>query len=143
LNVAGRLKRGVPIASAQAQMTLVGERFRAAHGQWMDKEESVAVVSMRDATTGDVRTALLVLSGAVALVLLIACANVANLLLARGAGRQRELAIRSAMGADRGRVVRQLLTESVLLSGCGGLLGLALGAWGVRALLLLVPGNIP
>jgi putative ABC transport system permease protein len=143
LNVAGRLKPGVTVAAAQAQMKLVGDRFRKANPKWMDPEESVAVVPMRDATTGEVRTALLVLFGAVALVLLIACANVANLLLARAAGRQRELAIRSAMGAARGRVIRQLLTESVLLAGCGGILGLALGVVGVRGLLLLVPGDIP
>ena len=143
LNIAGRLKPGITAAAAEARMKIIGEQFRKANPKWMDANESVAVVPMRDATTGDVRTALLVLFGAVALVLLIACANVANLLLARSAGRQRELAIRSAMGADRSRVVRQLLTESVLLAGCGGLLGLALGAWGVRGLLLLVPGNIP
>ena len=143
LNVAGRLKPGVTVAGAQAQMKIVGEQFRKANPKWMDPEEGVAVVPMRDATTGEVRTALLVLFGAVALVLLIACANVANLLLARAAGRQRELAIRSAVGANRGRVVRQLLTESVLLAGCGGMLGLGLGAAGVRGLLLLVPGNIP
>ena len=143
LNVAGRLKPGVTVAAAQAQMKIVGEQFRKANPKWMDDEESVAVVPMRDATTGEVKTALLVLFGAVALVLLIACANVANLLLARAAGRQRELAIRSAMGADRRRVVRQLLTESVLLAGVGGILGLLLGAAGVRALLLLVPGDIP
>ena len=143
LNVAARLKPGVTVAAAKAQMKVVGERFRKLNPKWMDAEESVAVVPMREATTGEVRTALLVLFGAVALVLLIACANVANLLLARAAGRQRELAIRSAMGAGRARVVRQLLTESVLLAGCGGILGLALGAWGVRGLLLLTPGNIP
>ena len=143
LNVAGRLKPGVTVAGAQAQMKIVGEQFRKANPKWMDAEEGVAVVPMRDATTGEVRTALLVLFGAVALVLLIACANVANLLLARAAGRQRELAIRSAVGANRGRVVRQLLTESVLLAGCGGMLGLGLGVAGVRGLLLLVPGNIP
>ena len=143
LNVAGRLKPGVTVAAAQAQMKVVGEQFRKANPKWMDAEESVAVVPMRDATTGEVRTALLVLFGAVALVLLIACANVANLLLARAAGRHRELAIRAAVGANRGRVIRQLLTESVLLAGCGGILGLGLGAAGVRGLLLLVPGNIP
>lgn len=143
LSVAGRLKPAVSVAAAQAQMKIVGDQFRKANPKWMDTEESVAVVPMRDAATGEVRTALLVLFGAVALVLLIACANVANLLLARAAGRQRELAIRSAMGADRLRVVRQLLTESVLLAGCGGLLGLAVGVAGVRGLLLLVPGDIP
>ena len=143
LNVAGRLKPGVTVGAAQAQMKVVGEQFRKANPKWMDAEESVAVVPMRDATTGEVRTALLVLFGAVALVLLIACANVANLLLARAAGRHRELAIRAAVGANRGRVIRQLLTESVLLAGCGGILGLGLGAAGVRGLLLLVPGNIP
>jgi predicted permease len=143
LNVAARLKPGVTVAAAQAQMKIVGEQFRKANPKWMDADENVGVVPMRDATTGEVKTALLVLFGAVALVLLIACANVANLLLARAAGRQRELAIRSAMGANRGRVVRQLLTESVLLAGCGGIVGLGLGALGVRGLLLLVPGNIP
>jgi predicted permease len=143
LSVAGRLKPAVTVAAAQAEMKVIGEQFRKTNPKWMDEEESVSVVSMRDALGGEVRTALLILAGAVALVLLIACANVANLLLARAAGRQRELAIRSAMGADRWRVGRQLLTESVLLAIVGGALGLALGAWGVRVLLLFVPGNIP
>ncbi len=124
-------------------MKAIGEQFRKEYPKSMGATEGIAVVPMRDALVGDVRMALLVLSGAVALVLLIACANVAGLLLARASGRQRELAIRAAVGATRGRVVRQMLTESVVLAGMGGILGFALGAWGVRALLALVPGNLP
>ena len=143
LAVAARLKRGVTVASAQAQMKLVADRFRQAHPKLMDKNESVAVVPMRDGMVRDAKTPLYVLLGAVALVLLIASANVANLLLARAASRQREMAIRAAIGASRVRVLRQLLTESLLLAGLGGALGFALGTWGVRTLLLLVPGSIP
>ncbi len=143
LSAAARLKPGVSIEQARAEMKLAGERFRRMNPKWMNKGESVAVISMREAMVRDVKTALLVLVGAVAFVLLIACANVANLLLARGASRQKELAIRAAVGASRWRVVRQLLTESILLSGLGGIFGFILGAWGVRSLLLLVPGNIP
>ncbi len=143
LSVAARLKPGVTLDAARAEMKLRGEEFRRMFPVWMDKAESVAVMPMREAMVGDVKTALFILLGAVAFVLLIACANVANLLLARAAARQKELAIRSALGAGRWRIVRQLLTESVILSGLGGLLGFLLGAWGVRALLLVVPGNIP
>lgn len=143
LLVAGRLKPGVTVAQAKAEMRVVGERFRAANPKWMDKRETVGVTPLRDAIVGPVRTALLILVGAVAFVLLIACANVANLLLARAAARQRELAVRAAIGASRGRVLRQLLTESVLLAVLGGALGFVLGSWGVRGLLALSPGDIP
>jgi putative ABC transport system permease protein len=143
LMVAGRLKPGVTIASAQAAMKIAGERFRQANPKWMDKTESVGVVPFQDAMVGDVRLPLLILLGAVGFVLLIACANVANLQLARAATRQREMAIRTAIGANRWRIVRQLLTESVLLGLGGGALGFLIGALGMRALLAIAPGDLP
>jgi putative ABC transport system permease protein len=143
LQAAARLRPGVSIWRAQEEMHAVGERFRHIYPDYMDKTESIAVVSMRDAIVGNIGKTLYVLFGAVALVLLIACTNVANLLLARSGSRHRELAIRAALGASRWRVIRQLLIENVLLSTVGGFLGLTLGVLGVRMLLLLIPGDIP
>ena len=143
LAVAGRLKPGVTLQAARAQMKVVGERFRRANPLWMDKTESVAVAPLQEAQVGDVKLPLMILLGAVGFVLLIACANVANLQLARATTRQREIAIRTAIGANRLRIVRQLLTESVVLALAGGVLGFLIGAWGVRALIAIAPGNLP
>src|SRR5215469_5318629 len=141
--VAGRLRPGASVESAKAELAVIADQFRATHQDIMDKKETVGVVPLRAAIGGDVRLPLLILAGAVSFVLLIACANVANLLLARAAGRQREIAIRTAVGASRGRIVRQLMSESIILGLAGGVAGLILGAVGVRALLALSPGNIP
>ena len=142
--VAARLKPGVTLPQANAQLQLAADQYRRLYGaNSMPPHASFGVVSLQESMIGDTRFSLLVLLGAVGLVLLIACANVANLLLARASARKRELATRAALGAGRGQIVRQLLTESLALSCTGGLLGLALGFIGVRLLLSISPGNIP
>ena len=143
LAVAGRLRPGATAEAARAELKVIGERYRSVYPDFMDKNESVSAIPLREAITGDIKPALLILAGAVSFVLLIACANVANLLLARAAGRQKEIAIRTAVGASRGRIISQLLTESILLALAGGAAGWLLGSVGVRALLAFSPGNIP
>lgn len=143
LTVSGRLSANTTLAKANSQMALIGKQYVQSHPQQLGGEDQIEVALMQEQMTGDIRPALLVLLGAVGLVLLIACANVANLLLARATGRQREIAVRIAIGAGRGRIVRQLLTESLLLAFIGGIAGLALGSWGVHALLKLSPGDLP
>jgi predicted permease len=140
---AARLKPGVSLEQARAALKLAAEEFKRQFPGSMGPNNTFSADLMQEIMVRNVRTALNILLGAVGFVLLIACANVANLLLARSTGRSREIAIRAAIGAGRGRIIRQLLTESVLLSFIGGILGLILGSIGVRALLALNPGNIP
>src|SRR5579864_5638013 len=140
---AARLKPGVALEKAKALTKLAEAQFRQKFPGGALSQMSFDLEPLRDAVLGDVRLALLILLGAVSFVLLIACANVANLLLARATGRRREMAIRAALGAGRRRIVSQLLTESILLSFVGGALGLGVGNVGVRGLLVINPGNIP
>ena len=140
---AGRLKPGVTLAQANARVKLSAEDFRRKYPAVLPANQGFAVAPIREALVTNVRPSLLVLVGAVSFVLLIACANVANLLLARAVGRRREIAIRAAIGAGRGRIVRQLLTESMLLAITGGILGAALGIVGIQALLKVNTANLP
>ena len=142
--VIGRLKSGVTRDQALAEMKVIAQQFHDSHPNELIKGEGVNVVDYREFMVGEIRLPLIVLLGAVAFVLLIACANVANLQLSRAVTRVREISIRAAMGASRWRVMRQLLTEGLLLSCIGGVTGLLLAVWGVAAFRRLIPeGLIP
>ncbi len=141
-HVVGRLRNGVPPAQARAELSGIARRLKQQYGQETMMTD-VAVSPLRDALTRQVRPALLILLSAVGFLLLVACANVANLLLAQAAARERELTIRAALGAGRWRLVRQFLAEALLLSVTGGVLGVIAALWGVDALVALAPANLP
>ena len=140
LRLFARLGNGVSLEAARRE---IGEITAALEREFPGTNRDVLVTPLQERVVGNVRPALLVLLGAVGLVLLIACANVANMMLARSSARRREIALRAAIGASRGRIVRQLLTESLVLAAAGGAAGLALGVWGLKALVALAPAGIP
>ncbi len=140
LRIFGRRRKDVSLSAARAEIAAI---TAALERDFPGTNRRVTVTPLHEKVVGNVRPALLVLLGAVGLVLLIACANVANMLLARSSARQREIALRAALGAGRGRTIRQLLTESLVLAALGGVAGAALGAWSLKALVALAPASIP
>jgi putative ABC transport system permease protein len=142
LYVLGRLKQGVSVEQAQSAMSSIAAELQQQYPE-TNADKSAHVVSLHKQLVGNIQSYLYVLFAAVGFVLLIACANVANLLLARVAARHKEVAIRIALGAGRLRLIRQLLTESLMLSLCGGLLGLLIAYWGIDLLLALTPSDVP
>ena len=142
LDVIGRLKPGVTLAQAQADLTTLATRLAATYPQ-TNRETTASATPLREAIAGDARPAMRLLLGAVTLVLVLACVNVANLLLARGVGRGRDIAIRTALGASSRRIARALVVESVVLALAGGAVGLVVAAWGSAAIAGLSAANIP
>jgi predicted permease len=140
LRIFARLKDGVPLKQARAEIASISGRLEQ---QFPGTNRNVVVTPLKEKVVGPIETPLLVLLAAVAFVLLITCANVAHMLLARAATRQKEFAVRAALGARRGRIIRQFLTESLLLGSVGGMLGLLIAVLGTRALIVMSPPNIP
>ncbi len=138
----GRLKPGVTLAQARADMDAIAHHLALAYPE-ADKGVGISLLSMKEDMVGDVQPVLLVLLAAVAFLLLISCANVASLLLARSMSRSGEFALRASLGASRSRIIRQLLTESLLLAGLGGILGFLLALFGTKAVIRLLPGSLP